>query len=118
MAVILQKLRKQLPSDIHKAVKYYSLLSVLNDLGLTLKQVELLAFTAVRGTITSPSARTEFVEMFGSSLASLENVKNKLKRRGWLLRIDNKYRVNPRVNLDFSRDIILQINLSTADEKE
>lgn len=111
MAVIVQRLEKRLPSDIHRAVKYYSILSVLNDLELTDKQVELLAFTSIRGTITSPSARKEFVEMFDSSLPSLENIKGKLVRRGWLTKIEGKYRVNPRVNLDFTKDIILQINL-------
>lgn len=101
-------------SDMEKAIKYYSILSLLNNLSLTRKQVELLAFTSVRGTITSPSARQEFVQTFQSSLASLENTKNKLKRGGWLVEIDKKYRVNPRVNLDFSKDIVLQINLLTT----
>lgn len=115
MKVIVQKLQKKLPSNIEKAIRYYSILSVVDNLKLTHKQVELLAFTSVRGTITSPSARREFVEMFDSSLQSLENIKNKLKRRGWLVEVDKKYRVNPRVNLDFSRDIFLQINLLTDD---
>jgi hypothetical protein len=109
--LIVQKLQRKLPSNIEKAIMYYSILSVVNNLKLTVKQVELLAFTSVRGTITSPSARSEFVEMFDSSLQSLENIKNKLKRKGWLVEVDKKYRVNPRVNLDFTRDIVLQINL-------
>jgi hypothetical protein len=109
--LIVQKLQRKLPSNIEKAIMYYTILSVVNNLKLTDKQVELLAFTSVRGTITSPSARSEFVEMFDSSLQSLENIKNKLKRKGWLVEVDKKYRVNPRVNLDFTRDIVLQINL-------
>lgn len=111
MAIIVQKLRKIVPSDIDKAIKYYSILSVLNNLDLTHKQVELLAFTSVRGTITSLSARREFVEIFDSSLASLENIKMKLKRMGWLVEVDRRYHVNPKASLDFSKDIMLQINL-------
>lgn len=111
MAVIVQRLRKTVPSNIDKAIKYYQVLSVLNNLDLTHKQVELLAFTSVRGTITSPSARKEFVEIFDSSLASLENIKRKLKKKGWLVEVDRRYHVNPKANLDFSKDILLQINL-------
>jgi hypothetical protein len=116
--VIVQKLSKKIPTDIEKAIKYYSILNVVDNLNLTLKQVELLAFTSVRGTITSPSARQEFITMFDSTLPSLENIKNKLKRRGWLVEVDRKYRVNPKVNLDFSRDIVLQINLLSARSSE
>ncbi len=116
MKVIVQKLQKKLPSNIEKAIRYYSILSIVDDINLTRKQVELLAFTSVRGTITSPSARREFVEMFDSSLQSLQNIKNQLKKKGWLIEVDKKHRVNPRVNLDFSKDIFLQINLLTNDE--
>ena len=116
MKIIVQKIAKIVPSDIQKAILYYTVISALNNLNLTRKQLELLAFTSVRGTITSPSARKEFISMFNSSLASLENIKNKLKRVGWLVEIDRKYRVNPRVNLDFSKDIILQINLVSRND--
>lgn len=111
MGIIFQKLRKNVPSDLDKAIKYYSILSILNDLKLTDKQVEMLAFTSVRGTITPLSARREFVELFDSSMASVENIKGKLAKKGWLIEVDRKYKVNPRFNLDFSRDITLQINL-------
>lgn len=112
-SAILQKLEKKFTSDIQRAIKYYTILSVLNNLGLSIKQIELIAFTAIKGTITSPAARKEFIELFNSSLASLENIKGKLVKRGWLVKVDHKYRINPRVNLDFSKDIVLQINLLT-----
>lgn len=115
MSVIVQKLRKTVDDDIEKAIKYYSILSIVNGLQLTQKQVELLAFTSVRGTITTPSARVEFVRRFGTTPSYLENVKHKLKKMGWMVEIDNKYRVNPKVSLDFSKDIILQINMLTKD---
>jgi hypothetical protein len=118
MAVIVQKLRKTVDTDIEKAIKYYSILSIVNGLQLTQKQVELLAFTSVRGTITTPSARNEFVRLFRTTLSYLENVKNQLKKRGWMIEVDRKYRVNPGVALDFSKDIILQINMLTKDAGE
>jgi len=55
--------------------------------------------------------------MFGSSLASLENMKQELVKAGFLVQIDMKYRVSPKIALDFSKDIQLQINL-VGSEKE
>lgn len=113
MAIIVQTLRKELPSDIQKAIKYFQLLSVLNSIKLTNKEIELLGFTCVRGTINQPAGRKEFVEMFDSSLPSLANSKADLIRRGWLVKIEGKCRVNPSLQLDFTKDIVLQIKLST-----
>jgi len=112
MAVIVQKLRKVLPSDIERGIKYFALLSCLNDLRLTRMQTQVLAYTSCRGTITSHSARTEFVEMFDSSFASLENTKGILVKRGWLVRSQGKYKVNPAISINFSDDIVMQIILN------
>jgi hypothetical protein len=117
MKVIVQKIKREVASDVEKAIKYYSVLLALNGVKLPQKQLYLLAFTAAKGSITSPAARKEFIEMFNSSLASLENMKQELVKAGFLVQIDMKYRVNPRLALDFSKDILLQINL-IASEKE
>lgn len=117
MKVIVQKIRREVASDVEKAIKYYSVLLALNQVKLPQKQLYLLAFTAARGSITSPGARKEFVEMFDSSLASLENMKQELVKAGFLVQADMKYRVNPRIAMDFSKDIQLQINL-VGSEKE
>lgn len=112
MAVIVQKMKKVFNSDLQRAIKYYSLLCALNNLKLSPKQIELLSFIAVKGGIASPTARQEFVAMFDSSLASMENIKHKLVKKGWLVEIDRKYKVNPKIGLDFSKDIVLQISLT------
>ena len=117
MNVIVQKLGKKVTSDVEKAIKYYSVLLALNGVKIPQKQLYLLAFTAARGSITSPAARREFIEMFDSSLASLENMKQKLVKAEFLVQVEMKYRLNPALALDFSKDIVLQINL-TASEQE
>lgn len=118
MKVIVQKIQKKVDSDIEKAIKYYSVIFALNDVKLPQKQLYLLAFTAARGSITSPAARGEFIKTFGSSLASLENMKQELVKSGLLVKIDKKYKVNPQIALDFSKDILLQINLAGSGKKE
>lgn len=115
MSVIVQKVQKIVSSDLQRAIKYYSLICTLNNLKLSPKQIELLSFVAVKGGIASPAARREFVNTFDSSLASMENIKHKLVKKGALVEIDKKYKVNPQIALDFSKDIVLQINLLSAD---
>lgn len=116
MKVIVQKIHKAVESDVEKAIKFYSVLFALNNIKLPYKQLCLLAFTAAKGSITSPSARKEFVETFDSSLASLENMKQELVKSGLLVQIDRKYKVSPLLALDFSKDIMLQINLKGKNE--
>lgn len=109
MAVV-QKIVKSTDSELHRAMKYYAVLAALNDLKLGPKELELVAFTAVKGTITYH--KDEFVKKFNSSVASLENIKGRLVRKGWLVKVDNKYKVNPIIALDFSDDLLVQIQLS------
>lgn len=111
MGVIVQRLEKRLEGDLPKAIMYFSILSTLNKLKLTERDIEVLAFTSIKGTITSPAARKEFVEIFDSSKASLENIKGKLVKLGWIVKIDNKYKIHPNLHIDFSKDIILQLKL-------
>jgi len=112
-AVVLQKLQKGYDRKLDKAIAYYQLISTLNNLNLQTREIELLAFTATRGTITPPSARLEFVKLFGSSLASLENIKCRLIKKKLLYKTGEMYRVIPEIAPDFSRSIVMQINLSS-----
>lgn len=118
MKVIVQKIQRKVDSDIEKAVKYYSVIFALNNIRIPQKQLYLLAYTAARGSITSPAARSEFVKLFDSSLASLENMKQELVKAGLLVRVDRKYKVNPKIALDFTNNVVLQINLIASGKEE
>lgn len=117
MKVIVQKIGVKVTSDVERAIKYCSVLLTANGIKIPQKQLYLLAFTAAKGSITSPAARKEFVEMFDSSLASLENMKQELVKAGLLVQVDMKYRAHPKLALDFSKDILLQINLIGSDKE-
>jgi hypothetical protein len=108
--LLVQKIEARLSSDLQRAIKYYSILCAVKEIKLSRRQLELLSFIAVKGTISSPAVRKEFVDTFNSSLASLENLKGKLVRKGWLVEVDRKYRVNPGFLIDFSKDIADQPN--------
>jgi hypothetical protein len=112
-AFIVQKIEKRnYSSDIEVAIKYYTILFSLNNIHLSAKEIELISFTAVKGTITSPTSRSEFVEMFDSSQASLENIKGRLVKRKFLVKKEGKHKVHPSLVLDFSTELVLQIRLA------
>lgn len=111
--VVIQKLFRKEESPISLSIRYFSILSMLFGMELTRKEIELLAFVAVRGTITPVSAREEFITLFGSSKNSIENIKGSLSRKNLLIKVDKKYKVHPQfTSMDFSKDLILQITLN------
>lgn len=109
----IQKIVREESEVIDIAIKYYSIMSILHNLNLPVRQIQLLAFTAIRGTITPLPAREEFVKMFSSSLASVENMKGKLYKQGLLVVANDMYRVNPVILPDFSQEVfIFQIKIN------
>lgn len=112
----VQKIVRREREIIDIAIKYYSVMSILHNLALTVRQIQLLAFTAIRGTITPLSAREDFVKLFSSSLASVENMKGKLYKEGLFILVKDMYKVNPQILPDFSQDnYIFQINIKRED---
>lgn len=110
--IIVQKLKKQLTDNYDIAEKYYSLLSALNSLGLTNREIQLIAFTAVKGNISYANIREEFCAKYKSSPPTINNMISKLKRIGVFIKDGTKVKVNPVIVLNFDRDITLQINLT------
>lgn len=109
--IIVQKLKKQLEDSYAIAEIYYSLLSAINDLGLTNREIQLIAFTAVKGNISYANIREEFCAKFNSSPPTINNMISKLKKIGVFIKDGTKVKVNPIIVLNFDRDIALHINL-------
>jgi hypothetical protein len=112
---ILQKLRKSFKDEYEKAEMYYNFISSLNKLGLTEREIQLVAFTAIKGNISYASNRNEFCEKYESSEATVNNIISKLKRIGVLVKDGNKTKVNPVILLDFNKQLTLEIKLLHGD---
>lgn len=110
--IIVQKLKTQLTDSYSVAEKYYSLLSAVNNLGLTSREVQLIAFTAIKGNISYANIRAEFCEKYKSSSPTINNMISKLKRIGVFVKDGTKVKVNPVIVLNFEKDITLQINVT------
>ena len=91
--------------------RYYSILSAINNLRLTGREVQMLAFTAVKGSMSFANVRDEFCKRYSTTGPTINNMVSKLKRMGLLTKVRGKIRVNPIIQLDFTKDIILQIRM-------
>lgn len=108
---IVQRLKKSVPDNYAVAEKYYSLLSAVNDLKLTQREIQLIAFTAIKGNISYANIRSEFCTRYNSSAPTINNIISKLKKLGVFVKDGSKVKVNPVILLDFDKNIMLQFNL-------
>lgn len=117
--VLVQKLKKVYERRIDIAVKYYSILSLLNNMELTDREIQLLAHTAVKGTISTIASKNEFTKLFpGSTIATINNLISTLKKRHLLVKDERMVRVNPAINLNFNKANNFVFNISCILQNE
>ena len=109
--VIVQTLLRRVEDDYAMAEKYYSLLSTVNDLKLTTREIQLIAFAAVNGNISYSSIREEFCKKFNSTSPTINNMISKLKKVRVLVKDGSKVKVNPLILLNFKDNIKLEIKI-------
>lgn len=107
MAVI-QKINKTI-EPLQMAISYYGMISVVNNIPLTRKQIILLAYIATKGSIRSLSAKTEFCRVYDTSVPYIHKMTKDLLRKGFLIKDKNKLKLNPSINLDFTNPVIVQV---------
>ncbi len=109
--IIVQKLKKDVTDIFSMAEMYYTILSGFNKLHLTPREIQLIAFTAVKGNISYSNIREEFCSKYNTTSPTINNIISKLKRVGIFVKDGSKIKVNPIIVLDFEKDIQLQLNL-------
>lgn len=109
--MIVQRLKKDVQTDIQLAEKYYSILSAINNLHLTEREIQLISFTAIKGNITYANVREEFCKTYNSTSPSINNIISKLKKVGIFIKENGKVKVNPIIVIDFTKDLTLDIKL-------
>ena len=109
---LVQKLKKKENDVFSLAERYYTILSAVNDLKLTEREIQLIAFTAIRGNISYANIREEFCKKHNTSSATINNIISKLKKVYVLVKDGTKVKVNPVIILDFNKNISLEIKLT------
>jgi translation initiation factor IF-1 len=109
--VIYQQLKQTAKNEYEMAEKYYAMLSVVNNLSFTKRDVQLIAYTAINGNISYSTIREKFCTDYGTSLATINNLICKLKKKYVFVKDGDKVVVNPVINIDFKKSLKLEINL-------
>lgn len=108
---IVQRLKNSVEDNYALAEKYYRILSAVNNLKLTQREVQLIAFAAIKGNISYANIRKEFCDKYDSTSAAINNIISKLKKMGIFVKDGTKVKVNPVILLDFEKNVVLQISL-------
>ena len=96
------------------AEKYYELLFCLNSMKITEREIQLIAFTAIKGNITFANVREEFCKKFNTSAATVNNMISRLRKLGILIKESGKIKVIPKIVLNFDNDVVLQIRMGNG----
>jgi hypothetical protein len=78
----------------------------------------LVAFTAVKGTISYANARTQFCDKYKTTTATINNIVSKLKKIGIFVKESGKVKVNPIIVLDFKKNLNLVVKIAHYEETE
>jgi hypothetical protein len=89
---MIQKIYKEFP-NMELVKKYYAILFLLNDIHVPEKELSLVAFSALNGSLTSPPIRNKFIVLFNSSEGSVYNMMASLQKKNILVKDEdrNKY---------------------------
>ena len=98
------------------AFKYFSILSVLNDMNMVKRDIQLLAYAVSENKDVS-EIKEEFIEKFSTSKATVGNIISKLYKLNVLKKNKRVVSVNPLLLLDFSTDMLLATTIRHGDNK-
>lgn len=110
--IIVQRIKRNVEDQFALAEKYYSILSAINNLHLTPREIQLVAFTAIKGNISYANIRQEFCDRYNSTSPTINNIISKLKKIHVLIKDGTKVKVNPMIILPFNENITLEIKLT------
>ena len=112
--MIVQKINTQIDGSFDLAFKYFSILSTINDMEMVKRDIQLIAYSISENKPVS-EVKTEFVEKFGSSMATVGNIISKLYKLNILKKNKRVVTVNPKLLFDFNSDLALQIVFKHGD---
>ena len=106
MKTTLQRWQKEYDDRLPLAEMYYSLLSQFNFLKLTEREIQLVAFAAVRGNISYANIREDFCKKYSTSSPTINNMISRLKKMNVFIKESGKVKVNPLILLKFTDENI------------
>lgn len=114
-AITHQRWKKQCEDKFDIALRYYGLLSVLNSLSLTERELQLVAFTSVKGNISYANVRDEFCRRYNTTSPTINNMISKMKKLHVFIKDNGKIKVNPLLVINFDNNLKIEIQLLHGD---
>lgn len=105
MQVTVQKINKQYNSTFDFARAYYTFILNINNISLGPKEIDFLSYCAIHGSVSIFSVREGYMKEFNVPKASLYNMISKLQKKKLMIKVDSKIRINPAIQLDFTKPI-------------
>lgn len=106
-----QKIRKTYNSVINRAIVYYTIISNINELGLTKGHLHFLGYLAVAGTRFN---KKEYMREFDKAETVVNTTIHALRKKGLLVGKPKQLAIHPLIcRLNFFEPISLIINLET-----
>lgn len=105
------RIKKNYDNNFDLAIKWYSIISILNDFKWSPLEIKVMAFTAIKGDISSGGRRGAFLGYFKSTKPSLANTISEMHKKHFLVKVEGKLKINPQFFINFEGDILSQINL-------
>jgi len=108
----VQRLEHSVEDSYGLAEKYYAILSSINNLKLTQREIQLVAFTATRGNMSYATIREDFCKKYETTSPTINNIISKLKKMGIFVKDKGKIKVNPVILFNFTKeDVVLVVSL-------
>jgi hypothetical protein len=106
--MIVQKINTKIDGSFDLAYRYFFILSTVNSLELVKRDVQLLAYAISENKDVS-DIKAEFVEKFGTSMATVGNIISKLYKLNILEKHKRVVKINPVFLFDFNKDLALAL---------
>lgn len=117
MEINFQKITSNCADELEVARKYYHVLFGLNNIHVTKKELDLVAFSAIYGSISTPGLKEEFTKQFKAPLPSIYNMIGRLKKLNIFVKESGKYNINPVIYVNFllNPNIVLAVKINKVD---
>lgn len=104
--------KKSFNSEMEFVKLYYTLIFNFYNIKVSQKEVDLVAFSTIKGTLSTPPVREEYLKTFNMSKGSMYNMLSNLQKLSIIVKDEEKkYRVNPNIVIDTTKPVILSLQI-------
>lgn len=119
MPTLSVKIHKSYEDIYDVYYRYFLILFSINGIHLPKKELQLLSFIAVHDNISNTTTRRNFLSRYETTTYTLNNNVSNLCKKGYLVKEqDKKVRLNPKLRVQPTKQMVIQIQLDAADREE